>query len=138
MEDHFCIQDRYPHRVKVTPQVNVEPVLPVSGIDGLPVPDDTGHHAENLVIRNTILAPDVVVAANHIIVGANLQDAVKDVLVAAFIKNNIVTFSSALKRANLDDVAAFAQKGHHAHTDIGIKKKTYFFEYILELICLRF
>jgi len=99
--------------VEIAPQVNVELVLPVGWIDGLAVPDDTGHYTENLVIGNAILTSYIMVAADDVIVGADLQDAVEDVFVAMLVENCVVALAAGggVFATDFDNVAALAEKG---------------------------
>ena len=114
--------------IEVTPQVNVKLVFPVGGIDCFSVPDDASHYSKNLIVGNAILTPDIIVAADDIVVGANLEDAVEDIFVAALVEDYIVTFttSGGILAVNLDDVLSFTQKGHHAYPHIGVDKIPFF------------
>ncbi len=108
--------------VEITPQVDIQLVLPVCWIDGLSVPDHSSHYTKDLIVSDAVLSPDIMVTTNDIGVGANLQNAVEDVFVPELIKDGIVALGSSLERANLNDVATLTQKGHHAYANVGVNK----------------
>ena len=114
--------------------MDVKLILPVGGIDGFPIPNDPGHDAEDLFVGDAILASETMVANNDVIIGTNLQDAVENVFIPAFVENGIVAFAAGgrVLTADFNDITALAEKGKHGKTDIGIDEITVFFEKLLE------
>ena len=108
--------------VKVAPQVDIKFIIPVCGIDGLPVPNHACHDAEDLSVGDAILSPDVMVTANHVVVCTDLEDAVEYILIAALIENSVIALTAGrgVLSTDFDNIAALAQKRHHAHAYVGI------------------
>ena len=116
----FYIQNRRTHGVKITPQMDIESVFAIRGIDGLAIADDTRHNTEYHFVRNAILAPDVVVTADHIVIRANFEDAVEYMFIADLVEHYIILFRAARKSTDFDDVSALAEEWHHAGTNVSI------------------
>ena len=108
--------------VEIAPEVDVEPIPPVAGVDGPPVADDAGHDAEDLRVGDAVLAPDIVVAADNVVVRADFQDAVEDVLVATLVEDGVVALAAGggVFAVNFDDVAALADEWDHGSASIGV------------------
>ena len=127
--EHIYIQNRCPNGVEIAPEMDVEFIFPVGGIDGLAIPDDAGHHAEDLGVGDAVFLAEIVITADHVVVRTDFQDTVEDVFVTTFIKDSIVTLTPACALfAYFDNIPALAEERHHTHANIGVNQIAVLFQ----------
>lgn len=110
-------------RKKIAPQMHIQTVLFIIHGDWLSITDNSRQNADNMLIRNAVFLLPSIVTAYDVIIFADFQNTVQNVLPRiSFIQRNIIFFQSAVYFLNDKQIAVLSDYRHHTVTDVCIDK----------------
>ena len=81
----FYSQQKHSDRIKITPDMNIQPILHISHTNLFAVTDQADHYPDDLFILNIIFRKGIIIPCYDVAVGKHTKDPVKNISILSFV-----------------------------------------------------